>query len=333
MKVDYHIHLEEGPYTHNYLEKITQSMEHFVPLSSKQYSKAWFAEVVAQAHRRMQETEYSEWWLDFYLERAKQRNLKMVGIVDHLYRFNETSDYFHTYMDTTSSEIGAIQADWLDCVMNRSLSEFVEFIEGQKAKWKANGIELKLGMEADYFIGGEEQLQALLQPYPFDYVIGSVHFYDGWGFDNPGLQTKFLDYDLLELYQNHFETVKRAAASNLFDIIAHLDNLKVFKHRPDEALLRDMYRSVAKTLKQADVATEMNPGLYYRYPVKEMCPSDTFLDILVAEGVPFTTSSDSHFPHDVGIYADQIQDKLKESGAKEIAVFDKRMRQMVPIHG
>ena len=44
-------------------------------------------------------------------------------------------------------------------------------------------------MEADYFVGGEAELMSLLDGYDFDYIIGSVHFHNGWGFDNPELQT------------------------------------------------------------------------------------------------------------------------------------------------
>ena len=47
---------------------------------------------------------------------------------------------------------------------------------------------------------------------------------------------KFLEHDLYKLYKGHFETVKRAAESKIFDFIAHLDNMKVFNYRPDEAL-------------------------------------------------------------------------------------------------
>ena len=162
-------------------------------------------------------------------------------------------------------------------------------------------------------------------------MIGSVHFNHGWGFDNPELQHKFADYDLEELYRDHFDTVKKAAGSQLFDFVAHLDNLKVFNYRPDEAALLEMYRDVARTLVTNDVATEINPGLYYRYPVKEMCPSPAFLDILVAEGVKFTMSSDSHYPNDLGIFSDDIRRMLLNSGVNEVATFLKRKRIMEPL--
>ena len=85
-----------------------------------------------------------------------------------------------------------------------------------------------------------------------------------------------------------------------------------------------------KTLVEYDIATEINPGLYYRYPIQEMCPSPTFLDTLIAEGVKFTTSSDSHYPNDLGNYSDDIKMMLMEKGVHEVATFTKRQRTMKP---
>ncbi|RDW15367.1 histidinol phosphate phosphatase domain-containing protein [Oceanobacillus chungangensis] len=328
MKVDYHIHLEEGPYSFSFVEKSLKAMEHREGGNSPRNTKEWLIQSMDLMSKRLTESEYSKWWLDFYLEEALAKGIKEVGIVDHLYRFKETRGYFEKYMDVTSDEIGAQQAQWLDKVMVRSLDEFVSFIQSQKEIWSEQGIQLKLGIEADYFNGGEAELASLLSGYDFDYIIGSVHFYDGWGFDNPELQHKFKEYDLKELYRNHFETVKNAANSKLFNFIAHLDNMKVFNYRPDEAILIEMYRDVARTLVANDVATEINPGLYYRYPVQEMCPSTTFLDLLIAEGVKFTMSSDSHFPNDLGIYSNDIKNMLLEKGIKEIATFEHKQRIM-----
>ena len=330
MKVDYHIHLEEGPYSLSFVEKTLKALAHFDSDSQEEkvHSKKWLEKSIEIISRRLDEGEYSKWWLDFYLQEALNKGITEVGIVDHLYRFQETRDYFTKYMDVTSSEVGIKQAKWLDQVMVRSLDQFVQFIQSQKEEWASKGVKLKLGIEADYFVGGEAELETLLEGYDFDYIIGSVHFHKGWGFDNPELQHKFLEHDLLQLYKEHFETVKRAAESKLFDFIAHLDNMKVFNYRPNEADLRQIYHEVAIALIENDVATEINPGLFYRYPVKEMCPSPHFLDLLVLEGVKFTMSSDSHFPNDLGIYSDQIRKMLLEKGIKEIATFDKRQRMM-----
>lgn len=331
MKVDFHLHLEEGPYSMNFVEKTLKTMAYFEESKEKLHTKEWLLASMDKMQTRLKYGEFSKWWLDFYLQEALNKGLKQVGIVDHLYRFKETKAYFEKYIDLESVEVGRKQAEWLEQVMVSELHDFVNLINSAKREWAEKGVELKLGIEADYFVGGEQELAAILDKYEFDYIIGSVHFYNGWGFDNPDLQHKFNDFDLNELYTNHFETVKHAAASGLFDFIAHLDNIKAFNHRPSEENLLPLYQDVAATLVRHDVATEVNPGLYYRYPVKEMCPSPMFLKVLLQEGVKFTTSSDAHFPNDIGIYNDNILEQLTENGLTEIATFSERTRIMKSI--
>jgi histidinol-phosphatase (PHP family) len=125
--------------------------------------------------------------------------------------------------------------------------------------------------------------------------------------------------------------VEQAVRSGLFDFVAHLDNLKVFGHRPDEADLLLHYERIAKVLAETDTATEINAGLFYRYPMKEVCPSPVFLDILVRCGVVFTVSSDAHFPDDVGTCAGESVRSLLERGVTQIATFEKRKRIMKEI--
>lgn len=326
MKVDFHIHLEEGPYTNNFFNKTITSIDTVKGIQTTHM----LDDIERKAklfQERMDKGDYSEWWLDLYLETAIQKGLKQVGIVDHLYRFEETRDYFLKYMDVSDTDLGNRQKEWLNQVMTHKMSDFVNFINSQKERWSNAGIELKLGIEADYFVGGEEELKALLAPFNFDYIIGSVHFNHGWGFDNPELESKFNDYDLVELYTDHFNTVIKAAESGIFSFIAHLDNLKVFNYRPDEDLLVPLYEKVAEALVKNDVATEVNVGLKYRYPVKEQCPSERFIQVLSKHNVLFTTSSDSHFPHDIGIYNEEIRDLLKRNGVESIVRFDNMKRE------
>lgn len=152
--------------------------------------------------------------------------------------------------------LGNMQRYWLDRVCIGSIEPYLEAVR----KAQQAGHPVSLGLEADYFPGGEEELGELLARYDLDYVIGSVHFLDGWGFDNPETQEMFKEKDLPALYRLLFDTVKGAATSGLFDMIAHLDNLKVFNYRPDESVLLPMYEDVARTLKAADVATEIEEG-------------------------------------------------------------------------
>ncbi|WP_203362585.1 histidinol phosphate phosphatase domain-containing protein [Bacillus sp. REN10] len=331
MKIDYHVHLEEGPYSLRWLERTNQAISHFKKEQPLKHTKEWLSSSMAQLNVRLETGAYSKEWLRFYLKKAKERGIQEVGIVDHLYRFKDARPYFETYMTMDETELGKKQRIWLDQVMTEDIEEFVHTIEEAKSEWAQEGIALRLGVEADYFPGGEQWLKSYLDLYPWDYIIGSTHFVEGWGFDNPETKETFTKGSLIQLYETFFGAVEQSIRSGLFDIVAHLDNLKVFNYRPHETDLLPFYERIAQALIEVDTATEINSGLYYRYPVKEMCPSPTFLSVLVQHGVTFTTSSDSHFPDDVGSYIDEGQKMLVQYGVKELCTFQQRQRIMKPI--
>ncbi len=335
--IDYHVHLEEGPYSFRWLERTSQAIGFFNEGEAAAKGSKEFVEwQMQQLSKRLQNGCYSEEWLDLYLQQATDLGLREVGIVDHLYRFKETRAYFERYMQLDDNDaIGKVQRYWLDRVMTESMDEFVSAINHAKEKWSRHGISLKLGIEADYFVGGEGELTSLLEKYPWDYVIGSVHFVDGWGFDNPQTQYLFEEMDAATLQQNYarfFATVERMILSNIFDFVAHLDNFKVFNYRvKDTAFLDSWYNRIAEALVTTDTATELNAGLYYRYPVKEMCPGPSFFQILKEYGVAFTVSSDAHFPDDVGKYTFANTELLKSFGIQSIVGFEQRKKQFLEL--
>jgi histidinol-phosphatase (PHP family) len=91
MNVDYHVHLEEGPYSANWVGRTASALEFF--MEDKAYTYGWMESLMSRLDKRLAEGEYSECWLDLYLERAKQLGIKHVGILDHLYRFHDALDY------------------------------------------------------------------------------------------------------------------------------------------------------------------------------------------------------------------------------------------------
>lgn len=120
--------------------------------------------------------------------------------------------------------------------------------------------------------------------------------------------------------------------AKMFDFVAHLDNFKVFNYQlKDETFLHAWYVRIAEALVTTQTATEINAGLYYRYPVKEMCPGSHFLQVLVEQGVEFTVSSDAHFPDDVGKYTFANTDVLKGLGVQSILGFDERKKKYIEL--
>ncbi|MEX2415059.1 MAG: PHP domain-containing protein [Paenibacillaceae bacterium] len=337
MKVDFHFHLEEGPYSTSWLQRTARAMETLhrhngespdsVSLPEATHTLIWIKQLMSMLQERTDKGCFDIEWLSLYLKQGRQQGISHFGIVDHLYRFSEFRPYYERHMTLDDSPLGKAQRHWLDRVCMSSIESFVDVVREAQHR----GYPISLGIEADYFPNGEVELGELLGRYELDYVIGSVHFLDGWGFDNPNLKDRFREKDLTALYRQFFDCVKAAASSGLFDIIAHLDNLKVFNYRPDEHILLPMYEDVARTLKQANVATEVNTGLAYRYPVKEMCPSPAFLNILHQHGVPLTLSSDAHFPDDLGTMLDEAIALISNVGYTEIVYYKERERIYVDL--
>ncbi|MBJ6361801.1 PHP domain-containing protein [Paenibacillus sp. GCM10012307] len=324
MKVDMHFHLEEGPYSLRWLSRTVQALASTEFDLADQFGRSsleYIEHVSNQLSSRMQQGCFSEEWLDRYLTTGRARGIQAFGVVDHLYRFRECRPYYEKHMLLDDSEIGKLQRKWLDQVCVASIADFVNFI----SEAKKTRPDLALGIEADFFEGGEEELRELLAGYEWDYIIGSVHFLEGWGFDNPETRSEFDHLDPLPTYAKYFELLRQACASGLFDIIAHPDNLKVFGFRPEnEQELLSLYHSVAKEMIANGVATEVNTGLAYRYPIEESCPSPMFLSVIAEYHVPITLSSDSHFPDDIGTLLDEAAAAVTERGYTELTIFRER---------
>ncbi|WP_373233379.1 PHP domain-containing protein [Cohnella sp.] len=331
MKVDMHFHLEEGPYSLRWLSRTLQALASTEPKPDQtigRHTLRYAEEISMLMEKRLQKGCFSEEWLDRYLTTGRARGIEAFGVVDHLYRFRECRPYYEKHMLLDDSPIGRLQQAWLDQVCVASISEFVGFV----AEAKKSRPDLSLGIEADFFPGGEAELRGLLTGYDWDYIIGSVHFLEGWGFDNPETQDEFKELNPVETYARYFDLLQQACASGLFQIIAHPDNLKVFGFRPDnEKELLPFYRKLAEEMIISGVATEINTGLAYRFPIAESCPSPLFLSVLAQYHVPLTLSSDAHFPDDIGMLLDEAKSAAADAGYTELTVFRGLKPIQVPI--
>jgi histidinol-phosphatase (PHP family) len=184
------------------------------------------------------------------------------------------------------------------------------------------GFTVKVGIEADYIPGCEAKTRAILEAYPYDFVIGSVHFIDNWAFDDPDDFVRWKDKDIDRVYRDYYALLRGSAKSGLFDIIGHCDLVKKFGHRAKTDMHSEV-EATAKVFKETGVTVEINTsGL--RKPVKEIYPSLECLKIYNKAGVPITFSSDSHEPGDVGRDYDKAAEAAKAAGYTEYRVFKAR---------
>jgi histidinol-phosphatase (PHP family) len=193
----------------------------------------------------------------------------------------------------------------------------------------AGGPEVLLGIEADWIEGREDEIRRACVDARFDMVLGSVHFIDGWAFDDPDLTDRYGEWDLIELWDRYFATLATAAASGLFDVMAHPDLVKKFGYLPDVDAT-PWYEQTAEAFAAAGVAFEVNTaGL--RKPCGELYPAPGFLRAAHRRGVPVTSGSDAHKPGEVGAGMGAARDALLEAGYRSVVVFRDRVPQEVAV--
>ena len=201
------------------------------------------------------------------------------------------------------------------------LPTYQRMIEEVRAKY-AKKMAIKVALEADFIAGFEAKTKSIIAGYPYDYIIGSVHFIGGWAVDDPATIKLWEKQDINRVYRDYYALLRQSAKSGMFDIIGHCDLPKKFGHRPTVDMTNEI-KATAKVFKETGVAVEINTaGL--RKPVKEMYPAPNCLKIYREAGVPLTFGSDAHTPTDVGSAFEKAFDLAQAAGYKEYVLFKQR---------
>lgn len=185
-------------------------------------------------------------------------------------------------------------------------------------------ITVLLGYEVDFLPGYMDE--RVLQR-PCDYLIGSVHFIDDWGFDNPEFIGRYEGADIDSIYTRYFELIELMAKSGQFDIAGHLDLLKVFKFLPKRDI-RLLAKNALKAIKDARMSLEINVS-GYRKPIAEAYPSPLLLSEAFELDIPITFGSDAHRPDQVALYSDQVEALARSVGYTQCSLYRNRDRSLI----
>lgn len=203
------------------------------------------------------------------------------------------------------------------------MQKYEKDVTNAKEKYKEQ-INILLGYEVDYLQG---HMDARVLNADVDYLIGSVHFIEGWGFDNPEFIGRWGEQDIDEIWQKYFDTIEAMAQSRLFDIVGHLDLIKVFKFMP-KGDITSMAKNALLAIKDANMTLELNVS-GYRKKVAEPYPSKALLKEAYKLNIPITFSSDAHKPEQVALFHDEIVQLARDVGYKECACFIKRQKKFL----
>ncbi|HKM38783.1 MAG TPA: histidinol-phosphatase HisJ family protein [bacterium] len=241
---------------------------------------------------------------------AQSVGIDEIGFSEHAYRFRQT------------------EAIWPAVWGLKAVEDCDEYVDSVLAL-KKEGYPVKLGIEVDFAPGLETLLDNFISAYPWDYVIGAVHFIEGWGFDRPDQAHLWQEKEVVETYRHYFSLFREAIKTRLFDIMAHPDVIKVFGYRPEVPLLTE-YEHCAETLLEFEGCYEISTaGL--RKPVGEMYPAPEFATILALAELPAVVSSDAHKPEDVGYRFPSAYQYASKRGVNRLARFDNRKRKLLPL--
>jgi histidinol-phosphatase (PHP family) len=255
------------------------------------------------------EEHFTEENVDRYLAAAEEHGIAELGVSEHVYRFTQALEVWdHGF--------------WREQAID-DLDAYVEFVRTTP---------LRVGVEADFIPGAEDRMANLLEARDFDYVVGSVHFLGNRAVDHEGYDVWEEEGDPDRVWRRYFETLAEAVRSDLFDVLAHPDLVKVWgrgRPAPDRDP-RFFYEPAVDAISDSGIAVEVSTaGL--RKPVGEIYPSRSFAEMCVEAGAEFALSSDAHAPEQVGYGYDRAMVFLEELGVERICVFEGRKRRTEPI--
>jgi len=168
------------------------------------------------------------------------------------------------------------------------------------AREYAGDVHILLGIEADFIPDTLDDTAAVLEQYPFEYVIGSVHIVgDRFGFDHPEMAGRVQDYGVDRIHLESLELMRRAAETGLFDVAGHLDHAKKFGAPDDAEAVAAAATAALRAVAAAGMRLEVNTG-GLRKPVAATFPEPGLLAQAHGLGIPLVLGSDAHRPEHVG---------------------------------
>lgn len=186
-------------------------------------------------------------------------------------------------------------------------------------------IEILLGYEVD-FIDGDFILDEVITS-KVDYLIGSVHYLGDWGFDNPEFISEYKNKDIDTIWKEYFKAIELMAKSGKFDMVGHLDLIKVFKYLP-KSDIRTIAKDALKAIKTSKMVLEINSA-GYRKPIGEQYPSRELLELAYELEIPITFSSDAHSVEQIGFEYTKTTALAKSVGYNKCITFCNRDKKLV----
>lgn len=246
------------------------------------------------AHIHFHKQPYTFEIIDKMVEVAISRGVDELWLLDHTHKFFEFSFLY---------EVGIRHKktwEWYSNIKKISIKEFLNFINDVKKK--TYPITLKFGLEVCYFHETEDLFREVIKKYPFDFLVGSVHYVNGMAYD---IDESFWDgLDINEVYQEYYQEVEKLIKSQIFISLGHPDAIKRFEFYPSYDL-KPTYEIIAKELVKNNMFTENNSGfLRYKFPYLGL--NKEIYEVFKKYNVKMNKASDAHEYQNIGGHFEEL---------------------------
>jgi histidinol-phosphatase (PHP family) len=261
-------------------------------------------------------------------EIAAALGVEQIAITEHCNRFEEIADVALGLWrrDGIPALRAAAEHVW-EAERGAHLDDYVDLLVAAQDR----GLPILIGLEVDHLPGANDAISDILSAYPFDLLLGSVHWIGPWlfdAYDNEVFAAEWRSRSVDDVWGAYVDAVAELAQSGRVDVVAHIDVIKVAGYRPRD--LGPFEARMCAAIEAGGVAVEVSSaGL--RKPAGELYPSPALLRSLCEAGVALTTATDAHRPEQLGSGYDDVRRALREQGVDTITTFSRRRRQQVPL--
>jgi histidinol-phosphatase (PHP family) len=264
-----------------------------------------------------------------YCELAAAQGVTQLALTEHLHRFTQAADVVGSFWES-ASDAPAVRdqlASYFDFHSRSDLDEYVALCEAAKAA----GLPVVTGLEVDYYRGQMDDVAQLLDGYPFDVLLGSVHWIGAWQFDDTTTRAHMAEWEARDVdacWEAYTRCIEELSATRTCDVLAHPDLIKVAGMIPNAP--EEWWDRIAEAAAASELSAELSSSGWVK-PVREQYPAEGLLDRFCARQVTFTTASDAHRSDRVAERAGDLRALLTARGVGSLAAYECRRRVTVPL--
>ena len=204
--------------------------------------------------------------------------------------------------------------DYLHCVPRTQTTYTLEAYRNAHPPRHIPGLCIRHGVEVGLTPWNHQEIQQDVAAYPYDFVLGSVHFIDD---EDPYLPPYWVDRDPLESERQYFEEMLTCVElHDHFDVLGHLTYISKCKAHPCPRIIplatyRDCIAQIMTVLISKGKGIEVNTSGMDR--CGDYLPGMEYLKLFKDLGGEIVTvGSDAHAPDRVGQYTSQACEILKD---------------------